>query len=121
MIYLMRHGLDDETFVGGWSDVDLVDEGINQVTKTGELLKSNGIVINKIITSDVKRAVTTSKIIHEFYPNVSIEESNIFREQNKGILNGMEKEKAESLYPEYFDYVNVDKVCLLYTSPSPRD
>ena len=48
MIYLMRHGLDDETFIGGWSDVDLVNDGIEQVKSTGEKLISNNITINKI-------------------------------------------------------------------------
>ena len=59
MIYLMRHGLDDENFIGGWSDVDLIEEGIRQVESVGEKLKSSNIDIEKIITSDVKRAVTT--------------------------------------------------------------
>lgn len=110
MIYLMRHGLDDETFIGGWSDVDLVNDGIEQVKSAGEKLISNNIAINKIITSDVKRAVTTSKIIQSFYPGIPVEESEFFREQSKGILNGMEKEIAKELYPEYFDSITVDKV-----------
>lgn len=29
MLYLMRHGLDDENYVGGWSDVGLVSKGID--------------------------------------------------------------------------------------------
>lgn len=110
MLYLMRHGLDDENYIGGWSDVDLIDEGIKQVTITGEKLKNSNISINKIITSDVKRALTTSKIIKEFYPGIPIEEANMFREQSKGIINGMEKERVKKLYPEYFDSVTVDTV-----------
>ena len=31
MIYLMRHGQDDENYIGGWSDVSLIPEGIVQV------------------------------------------------------------------------------------------
>ena len=34
MIYLIRHGLDDEAYIGGWSDVDLISEGIEQVEET---------------------------------------------------------------------------------------
>lgn len=109
MIYLMRHGLDDENFIGGWSDVDLIEEGIRQVESVGEKLKSSNINIEKIITSDVKRAETTSKIIRDFYPNAEIEVNALFREQNKGVLNGMEKEKAKILYPEYFGFIAVDK------------
>ena len=34
MIYLMRHGLDDENYIGGWSEVDLVEEeSINHLNK----------------------------------------------------------------------------------------
>ena len=31
MIYLLRHGLDDESKIGGWSDVSLTEDGIKQV------------------------------------------------------------------------------------------
>ena len=31
MIYLIRHGLDDEKYIGGWSDVDLTIVGRKQV------------------------------------------------------------------------------------------
>ena len=42
MIYFLRHGLDDERFIGGWSDVDLIPEGIEQVNNTlDEMLKQN--------------------------------------------------------------------------------
>ena len=27
MIYLLRHGLDDESYIGGYSDVSLIPEG----------------------------------------------------------------------------------------------
>ena len=30
MIYLVRHGLDDESFIGGYSNVGLIDEWIKQ-------------------------------------------------------------------------------------------
>ena len=33
MIYLLRHGLDDENYIGGYSDVKLIPEGIEQVKK----------------------------------------------------------------------------------------
>ena len=34
MIYLLRHGLDNEDYIGGWSNVDLTKEGIKQVKKS---------------------------------------------------------------------------------------
>ena len=46
MIYLMRHGMDDESKIGGWSTSLLSIEGINQVKSTLEYLKNNNIKIN---------------------------------------------------------------------------
>ena len=31
MIYLLRHGQDDELYIGGWSDVGLIEKGITEV------------------------------------------------------------------------------------------
>ena len=102
MIYLLRHGLDDENFIGGWSDVDLIPEGIDQVNKTlDEMLKQN-IEIHQIIASDVKRAKSTAELVLNKYPNIqSYEKSEMFREQSKGILNGMPVEIRDRDYPEY--------------------
>ena len=36
MIYFLRHGLDDERYIGGWSEVDLTDEGVEQVRKLAQ-------------------------------------------------------------------------------------
>ena len=56
MIYLLRHGLDDESFIGGWSDVDLISAGIKQVENTRDYIVDNKLLINNIISSDIKRA-----------------------------------------------------------------
>lgn len=101
MIYLLRHGLDDETYLGGWSNVDLIDEGIEQVKSSSLKIKELDLKINKIIASDVKRAKTTAEIVSDILGLSSFEESDLFREQNKGLLNGMLRTYAENTYPEY--------------------
>ncbi len=102
MIYLLRHGLDDENFIGGWSEVDLVPEGIEQVNNTLDKMIKEGIQIDKIIVSDVLRAKTTAELVLSKYPNLDRYEVNtMFREQNKGILNGMPIDVADKEYPEY--------------------
>ena len=53
MIYLMRHGLDDERYVGGFSDVSLIDEGIEQV-------KNNRI---KLTSLNIKRIIILFMLI----------------------------------------------------------
>lgn len=102
MIYFLRHGLDDERFIGGWSDVDLIPEGIEQVNNTlDEMLKQN-IEIKKVIASDVKRARTTAELVLNKYPAIETYEiSKMFREQSKGLLNGMPVEIRNRDYPEY--------------------
>lgn len=110
MIYLMRHGLDDETYIGGWSDVDLVEEGIKQVNETAKYLKENDIRIKRIISSDVKRAISTADIVGSYFPDVDIVKSSLFREQNKGIYNGQNKEIAEKSNLDFFSAITIDTI-----------
>lgn len=105
MIYLMRHGLDDETRLGGWSDVDLIDEGIKQTQNSAKEIKDLDIKINKIIASNVKRAKTTADIVSDILGITDITYSDLFKEQNKGLLNGMVREEAIRLYPEFDESV----------------
>ena len=90
MVYLMRHGLDDERYVGGWSDAPIIEEGKNKI-KNNALWIKNNLKIKKIITSDIKRAVETSNIVGDIL-NIKVEKSSLLREQNKGKLNGKLKE-----------------------------
>ena len=83
MIYLVRHGLDDESYIGGWSDVDLTSIGREQIEGTTDFIVDKGLVINKIISSDVKRAVTTASIIDEKL-KLGVEVSKDLRELDKG-------------------------------------
>lgn len=109
MIYLMRHGQDDETYVGGWSDVALIPEGREEVKKTAFWIKEH-LSIQKIICSDVKRAEETAKIVSSIL-EVPYETDVHLREQNKGLLNGVPKEEAYLRYPGYTDKeITVDTV-----------
>lgn len=100
MIYLMRHGQDDESRIGGWSDAKLTSVGIKQVNDAVKFLKK--LKLKRIISSDITRAKETTNIINEslklpttFTPK--------FRELDKGVLTGMDAIKAKELYPEYFE------------------
>lgn len=87
MIYLMRHGLDDENFIGGWSNIDLTSDGKKQIIESTEFIIKNKLPINKIISSDIKRAVTTSKIVNKKL-QVPIYYSDKLRELDKGTYTG---------------------------------
>lgn len=108
MIYLMRHGQDDERFIGGWSDVELIEDGKVQVYDSASWLKEN-LNIKKVICSDVKRAIQTSQIVKDVI-NVNYQPTKDLREQSKGLLNGTKLTVAKEMYPEYFNNVNVDTI-----------
>lgn len=89
MIYLLRHGLDDESKIGGWSDVGLTKEGIKQIKKAKNFITEN-ISFRDIVSSDIKRASESAKIINEDF-NKKIIYTTLLREQNKGDYNGLPK------------------------------
>lgn len=97
MIYLMRHGLDDETKIGGWSDVDVIHAGKMQIAHISLYLRD--LKLQKIISSDVKRCQTTAQMVGNPL-QIPIEYTDKLREQNKGLLNGMDKKDAELKYPQ---------------------
>lgn len=107
MIYILRHGLDDERFIGGWSNVELVEEGIEQVKRTIEFMKKHQIVFDRIYSSDIKRAKETAQLVSDAY-NIPIELQPCLRELDKGLLTGMPKDQAELLYPDYMENVGID-------------
>ena len=106
MIYFLRHGLDDENYIGGWSNVGLTKEGILEVKNSASKLK--GFPIKKIISSDVVRARETSEIVSDIL-KIPVTYTDKLRELNKGILNGMPKEEAHLKYGEYLDTRDIEK------------
>ena len=110
MIYLVRHGLDDESYIGGHSNVDLIEEGIYQANDLGNWFSQVNINVNRIFTSDIKRAVSTATIINEYLKLVFILDDRL-RELDKGLLTGMKRDDAIVLYPQY---VNVKDVNIKY-------
>lgn len=108
MIYLMRHGQDDENYIGGWSDVSLIPEGIVQVNESAKWIKDN-LNIKFILCSDVKRAVETATIVSDVLDMSFIETSEL-REQSKGLLNGVLRTEADKEYHELLSNVTVDTV-----------
>ncbi|MGD9909610.1 MAG: histidine phosphatase family protein [Candidatus Izemoplasmatales bacterium] len=65
-IYLVRHGETDANknyIVQGRMDNPLNDWGKKQAYQAGEYFKNHGIVVNFVITSPLKRAFDTAKIM----------------------------------------------------------
>lgn len=100
-IYLVRHGADDNTVRGGWSNYPLTDEGIKQSLKLAEKLKADKCNAEKICSSDLLRAKQTAAILAK-HLNLKIEYNQGFREVNNGDLAGMNNDLADKLYPGLF-------------------
>lgn len=109
MIYLLRHGLDDERYIGGWSEVSLTLEGIEQVKRASEFLKTKKDAINKIISSDIRRARETALLVGDSLQK-DVEYTKILRELNKGKLNGLLKETIPSEYEMYKGNVDIETI-----------
>jgi probable phosphoglycerate mutase len=101
VVYLMRHGLDDERFIGGWSNGGLLQKGIQQVESAKDFIVTNIDGITKIYNSGICRASETAEIINKEL-ELSIIELEELKELNKGKLNGMAVNEAKELYPEFF-------------------
>lgn len=103
VIYVVRHGKDDDNYRGGWSDLGLVEEGVNQSRILAEYLYKNkeNYNINTLISSDLRRAVETINEI-SLKLNIPAKFRSEWRENNNGILAGMLNTEALQKYPGLF-------------------
>ena len=58
--YLVRHGKDDDTVRGGWSQQPLTDEGKAQADELASFVQISGLEIKHIYSSDLLRAMQTA-------------------------------------------------------------
>lgn len=102
-IYIVRHGQDDDSVRGGWSNCPLIDLGIQQSNKLADELLANRDKYNigKIYSSDIVRAKQTADIIAGKL-NLAVELSPEFREVNNGLLAGLNNNIAEEKYPNLY-------------------
>lgn len=102
-IFLVRHGQDDDTVRGGWSNTPLTEIGIQQSEKLADEIADNFSKYNigKIISSDILRAKQTATILSEKL-NLPLEFNPDFREVNNGDLAGMDNNVAQLKYPNLY-------------------
>lgn len=117
-VYIIRHGDDDDRYRGGWTDLPLIDKGIEKCERLSNYM-INHIIIDKIITSDLKRAKMTAEIINNKF-NVPIEIDSRLRENNNGIFAGMLNEDAEKNY-EHAHFGDLDYDERFPEGESPRE
>ena len=103
IIYVVRHGQDDDTVRGGWSDIPLTKLGIRQSIQLADdlLYNQDKYNIGKIYSSDLKRAKQTAEIISQKL-HLPIDFLPDFREVNNGDLAGIDNKLAEEKYPNLY-------------------
>ena len=96
--YLVRHGKDDDTVRGGWSQQPLTDEGKAQADELASFVQISGLEVKHIYSSDLLRAIQTAQSVADklHLPIIQMPE---FREVNNGDLAGMDNELASKMYP----------------------
>ena len=96
-ILVTRHGQTDWNALGklqGQTDIELNDIGRQQAKETGKLIKDENIDL--IITSSLKRAVETAKIINANF-KVNIVEDDRLMERKYGESEGLTKDERKKL------------------------
>lgn len=99
--YLVRHGQDDDSVRGGWSNHGLTSIGVEQVENLAKEINKKGLSIGQIYSSDLERAKESALIISSSL-NISITYLPEFREVNNGDLAGMKNDVANEKYPGLF-------------------
>lgn len=97
-IYLVRHGKDDDTVRGGWSNQGLSPAGIEQVYTLAKKISAASMNLDCIYSSDLRRAVETAEILSN-YLKCPIEYDIGLREADNGDLAGMRHDLADKKYP----------------------
>jgi len=110
-IYLVRHGKDEERYLGGWSQRGLIQEGMKQARLLGAYLEDDRdrFQFSRILSSDLKRAAQTAELISENI-NMPIDFDWRWRETNNGKLAGMPVDEFHEKYPGmYFSALDMDQ------------
>ena len=95
---IVRHGKDDDTVRGGWSQQPLTDEGEVQAAELAVFVQKSGLGIQQVYSSDLLRAMQTAQIVADSL-RLPIVPKPEFREVNNGNLAGIKNELAAEQYP----------------------
>ncbi len=117
----VRHGKDDNRYRGGWSNLDLIPEGIEQAKRLAKHIKDNNCDYNikQIISSDLTRTMTTAHFIEDEL-GIPVQKDSRLRETNNGDLAGMLNETALEQYPGlFFSSLKMDEA--YPNGESPKD
>ncbi|KAF8012428.1 hypothetical protein BT93_I0552 [Corymbia citriodora subsp. variegata] len=101
-IFVVRHGRTDwnvERRIQGHLDVGLNEDGRQQARAVADRLSKEG-KISAIYSSDLERAIETSKLIATVCGGVEVIKDPDLREQNPGKVQGLVESEATHVYPQ---------------------
>ena len=103
-LIFVRHGKDDNRYRGGWSNLDLIPEGMEQAKQLAQYLKDNNqdYLITHIISSDLPRTMSTAHFISSEL-GLPIQKEFRIREIDNGDLAGMLNDTALEKF-EFFQH-----------------
>ncbi|OGO06955.1 MAG: hypothetical protein A2Y73_09240 [Chloroflexi bacterium RBG_13_56_8] len=102
--FIVRHGQTDYNAQGryqGSTDIDLNEVGVEQAKAAAECLKECSIDV--IVSSPLKRALSTARIIAEIIGCDDVHVMEQFAERRMGVLEELTREEALERYPEIYD------------------
>jgi 2,3-bisphosphoglycerate-dependent phosphoglycerate mutase len=104
-LVLMRHGESTwnlENRFTGWVDVDLTEKGVDEATRAGQYLKSEGYAFDLAYTSLLTRAIRTLWIAQEVLDRRWIPVVKHWRlnERHYGALQGLNKAETAAKFGE---------------------
>jgi len=104
-VVLLRHGesvWNKENLFSGWTDVDLSEQGREEVREAGRLIKEHGLTFDRAFTSLLKRAIRTLWIVLDEMDLMWIPVQRDWRlnERHYGALQGLNKTEMARQYGE---------------------
>lgn len=100
MIYYARHGesvANKEGYFAGLIDSPLTEKGVEQARRIADDIKNSGVVVETLITSPLRRAYDSAKIVAEVIgiPIHDIEVDDRIVEYDFGDLTGKQKQGVD--------------------------
>lgn len=104
-LILLRHGQSEwnaKNLFTGWVDVPLSDQGKEEATHGGELMKQEGIVPDLLFTSMLRRAIMTANLALDACDRhwIPVQRSWRLNERHYGALQGKNKKEIRDEYGE---------------------
>ncbi|MDR1262689.1 MAG: histidine phosphatase family protein [Oscillospiraceae bacterium] len=104
-LYVARHGeteFNRQRRFTGSIDAPLSETGLQQADELAQRLKSDGVHLDAIVSSSMRRALATAGVVADAY-GLPVETADEFVERNMGVYEGLTFEECETRCPDMFE------------------